>query len=175
MSKYIKTGSEDYPKLLKLSEKYEAKEKTMDKQFQTDLAAESLKFAVKDVPFSYSDLLKNSKGLFYEITNVCTALNSDGEPILVYSLKANKDFIVPKYQNMDYTIYFRFIDKDKSALENGAGVIMPIATNFEPVSVKAGDAFPEQQYPVSVGIPNRANFAGVEFLSNEEHKKLIGL
>ena len=175
MAKYSHGSNSDYSKLQKLSQKYEAQEKEMQEKFEADLAAESQKFVGKKVPFSYSDLLKSSNDLFYEITNVKTALSDKGEPILVFNLKANKDFTVPKYSYLNYTIYIRMIDKDKNTLENGSGVIIPIASNLEAVSFKAGDVFPEQTRPVSVNIPNRAYFAGIEFLSNDEYKKLIGL
>ena len=161
----------DFNKLQEMNKEYEANKKTWKEELKAEVEPESQKVLGREVPFSYSDSLKNADGeLFYEVQNAKITRDSHGKFHLTFEFKAAKAFAVPRFKKTNFKAYFRFVDKDKKMLPNSCGVMFPVGAEKE---YAAGEAIGTADYPLNLeSMPNRADFAGVEFISDAQHSNV---
>jgi hypothetical protein len=165
-NKLMAGGEKNYDRVQKMFDEAGAAEKALKEKLNADVAAELAKVVGKEVPVTYSAALSP-----YYVATVKMA-EYRGEPRLAITLTAIEDFTVPSMKAYDYMVYYRLVGKDGAELTKPASTIIAIPLAREEKSFKAGDVLTDA-YTAFVGTtPDRAEFAGVEFITNEEYNNL---
>jgi len=174
-AKLIAGGEKNYGKIQKLFEDQQVKEKESKKKFKADVKAEIAKIAGKEVPVSFSEKLKNSDMLFYNLSNV-KIVDDKGEAKISFTITAKDDFTIPSMKAYDYMVYYRLLG-NKAAIEKSASTIIPVSLTREAKSFKKGDVL--SQYVAELNLHRNAAklaaFSGIEFISKEEYDAEMGL
>jgi len=173
--KLIAGGEKNYGKIQKLFDEQQAKEKEKKEKFKADVKAELAKIAGKEVPVSFSEKLKSSDMLFYNLTEV-KIVDDKGEAKVSFTITAKDDFTIPSMKAYDYTVYFRFMG-GKAILEKSTTCIIPVSLTREAKSFKKGDVLNQSAIGFSLNryAADRAAFSGIEFISKEEYNAEMGL
>ena len=158
----------DVNKILKEAEKLEKEEKARNKKLKTDVSAEIAKIVGKEIPFSFSKALQDSKELYYSIAPT-KLVEHNGDLAVAFSISSKNSFEVARMGGYDYTVYFRFIAADGSTITKS--VLFAVPLQSKPLSVKEGELLLENNHPLNIaGKPETwANFAGIEFITKAEY------
>lgn len=167
-NKLAEGGDKNESKFMKLAEEYEKKEKELKEKFKADIKAETEKLNGVEIPVSFSENLKKSEELFYDISNV-KLVNDNGKLKMSFKITANKDFEVPEYKGLDYAAYFRYFKKDGSLIMKS--VFLPVKMETTPLNIAANQVLLEDDLTMSFGknAADYADFAGIEFITQEEY------
>lgn len=160
----------DIGKAIEILEKYKKGETEIKEKFKADYAAEVAKITGTAIPFTYSEELKNSPELFYDIKEVKTD-SKDNDLFLTFKIAAKADFTIKKYDGISYGILFRFKNADGQTLRKCA--LLPFTSNATELVFKASELIDDKStYPISLNSHNSAlyeNFDGIEFITEQQH------
>jgi|GEM_PF-5879044 hypothetical protein len=168
-------GTKNFEKLMKLQEERKGKEKEMKEKFQADVKAELGNLTGKAIPVTFSDKLKESDMLFYNISDV-TLTGEGGGPIISVTVTAKNDFTVPSRKGYDYTVYYRLMSSN-GPVHNTTGTLAPIELMREEQPFKKDFMLSKTTIPLPLArqATELATFTGIEFISQEEYKETMGI
>jgi len=173
--KLMAGGEKNYSKVQKLFDDQKSKEKDLKEKFKSDVAAEVAKIAGKAVPVNFSDELKNSDKLFFEVSDV-KIVDDNGEAKIAVTITAKDDFTIPRMKSYDYTVYYRLVGSN-GTLEKSTSCIIPVSLAYEAKSFKKGDILNQSLIGLNLNnyAADRAAFSGIEFISQQEYNAVMGL
>jgi len=162
-------GEKNYAKIQKLFDDQKIKEKDIKEKFKVEVKAEVAKLVGKGVPVAFSDNLKNSDMLFYNVSDV-KIVEDKGEPKVSLTITAKEDFTIPPMKAYDYSIYYRMKGGD-GIIKESASVIIPISLAREAKSFKKDDMLNQSSIEFNFGryAADLATFSGIEFITQEEY------
>ena len=169
IDKLYKKGN--FKKIMKEAEKQEKEQKLRRKKFDADIEAEKARIAGTEIPVSYSKDLQASDMLFYNVAPVKLNERCYAEVFL----SAKQDFTVPGGGQQSYAIYCRLITKDGTTIRKD--IMYPVSWSSKPISFTAGEKLGQKGDKHDILIhpysdPELyANFAGIEFITEEEYNK----
>jgi len=170
--KLMAGGEKNKDKFEKLTKEVNERLQAMKDKFEADVKTEVQKLASKDIPVSYSENLKNSNMLFYDISSA-KLVDDNGKLKISFDAIAKNDFTVPYLKGPDHRAYCRLVTSQGDMIMKTAFPQM-VKSETKALDVKAGEKLLEGYKidPLSNLKKNPdgcADFAGIEFITSEEY------
>jgi hypothetical protein len=169
-NKLMAGGEKNYDKVQKLFDDQSLREEELEEKLIADMQAELSKLAGKAIPVVFSQKLRDSGTLFFDIADAAL-VDDRGEVGLSFNIKAREDFTIPSMKAYDYTIFYRLTGDQGATLENSVSAIIPVPLDRQAKSFAKGELLNSSKVALNLGryAADRAAFSGIEFITKEEY------
>lgn len=174
VEKLASGGEKNLDKIVKLGKESDLELKKMESDFDEAVTKECKKVAGRTIPTTFSEKLKNSPELFYDVAPIVTFCQKTNLRIPL-KFTAKSDFTVPRLESLSYKICYRYVGLNGTTIKGSRMMIMPIEQSASEQQFKTGDVLNEQSLDIlsfRYVATELADFSGIEFITEEEFKTL---